>query len=235
MVSKLKYNISNKKTRIILDELGEEYKNLLIEKTMEDSRAIDLDDIDLSELIKHDINAKKMLKTTKIDTRRRKTNSLISLMGITYSLFGVLTLLLNYVSPGEFGIFKPEISILLIFMGLFIVLLSMYFMIFMSKKSYSKRTKDISLFEVVNKWKELEALMVQLTPEDNQFGFRSAIDYLSENNMISHTEHNQIMELLQLRNKIVHEQEENLDISSKELRSVITTADSLIRKLSKLI
>lgn len=58
MVINLKYNISNKKLKLIIDELGEEYKDMLITKTLSESGELDVDEITPSELMRLDVETK---------------------------------------------------------------------------------------------------------------------------------------------------------------------------------
>ena len=49
----MKYYISSKKLQLVINELGEEYKDLLIEKMLNDYQTTDIDNLPVSELLKH--------------------------------------------------------------------------------------------------------------------------------------------------------------------------------------
>ena len=47
----MKYNVSDNKLKIIIDELGEEYKDLLIERVLDDTHETDADAINPSRCV----------------------------------------------------------------------------------------------------------------------------------------------------------------------------------------
>lgn len=68
----MKYNISDYKLKVIVDELGEEYKDLLIERILGDMHENDADLINPSDLIRLDVATKSNLR---IDKKSAKTKS----------------------------------------------------------------------------------------------------------------------------------------------------------------
>lgn len=231
----MRYNFSNKKVEFLLDELGEEYKSLLTEKTLDRMRIFDVDNIDLSELIKLDIEVKKYLKVKEKDRTRKRLLSIMALLGVLYFMTGFLILTLDYVRPDMSNSLTKEISIILSFSGTLIFILSVYFSVFSINKLKRSKNKDTSYYVLINKWKEIEALIIQLTPAEYQRGNNNMVEYLRENKMISNDEKNEIFELLRTRNNIVHVPEDNIQISKEELQEQINVANKLITKLSKAI
>jgi len=231
----MRYNFSNKKVEFLLDELGEEYKSLLTEKTLDRMRIFDVDNIDLSELIKLDIEVKKYLKVKEKDRTRKRLWSIMALLGVLYFMTGFLILTLDYVRPDMSNSLTKEISIILSFSGALIFILSVYFSVFSINKLKRSKNKDTSYYVLINKWKEIEALIIQLTPAEYQRGNNNMVEYLRKNKMISNDEENEIFELLQTRNNIVHVPEDNIQISKEELQEQINVANKLITKLSKAI
>lgn len=69
----MKYNISNDHINGIVDALGEEYKDLLVEKALAQHGTYDVDQINISTLIKIDEKAKETLYN---DERRAKKKSI---------------------------------------------------------------------------------------------------------------------------------------------------------------
>ena len=73
----MKYNISEQNTKMIIDELGEEYKDMLIERVLEETDEIDVDRISLSDLVRLDIATKARLRSNKKARNKRKMYSVV--------------------------------------------------------------------------------------------------------------------------------------------------------------
>ncbi|MGF2030346.1 hypothetical protein ACQUFH_12695 [Lactococcus lactis] len=231
----MKYKFSNEKLEYILDELGEEYKSLLVEKSLDKNGNVDVDNINLSDLIELDIETKKPLKISKLEKTRKRMFSLSALIGIIYVMIGGLMLILRPYRTNINNRLITEFSFIVIFMGMLVFLLSVYASVFLDLKRRRSSNKDISPYALFNNWKEIEALITQLTPDEYHKGPRTMVEYLSRNRMISSEDKKQILELLQIRNKIVHSSEDNLKMSKVELQKKIKMANKLIDNLSKLI
>lgn len=231
----MKYKFSNEKIKYILDELGEEYKSLLIEKSLDNIGNVDVDNINLSELIELDIAIKKPLKTSKREQKRKRMFALTALLGLIYFMFGGVMLILSLYRTTMYSRIPSEFFVIVIFMGMLIFLLSVYASVFSDWKRGKSSNKDITPYALFNSWKEIEALITQLTPDEYHKGPRTMVEYLSTNRMISFEEKKQILELLQIRNNIVHSSEDNLKMSKEEILQKITMADKIINNLSKLI
>ena len=67
----MKYRINDSKIKNIVDELGEEYKDLLIKIVLEGNNEVDVDNLLVSDLIKTDIQIKERLRS---QNRQRKRN-----------------------------------------------------------------------------------------------------------------------------------------------------------------
>ena len=89
----MKYNISDYKLKVIVDELGEEYKDLLIERILGDMHENDADLINPSDLIRLDVTTKSNLRIDKRVQRKNRMLSMISLLGIIYALFGLMLMM----------------------------------------------------------------------------------------------------------------------------------------------
>ena len=77
----MKYTISEQKAKMIIDELGEEYKDMLIERVLEETNEDDVDKISLSDLIRLDIATKAHLRSNKRVRNIRKMYSYIASFG----------------------------------------------------------------------------------------------------------------------------------------------------------
>ena len=236
MVTELKYKLSNEKIKMIVEELGEEYKDLIITKALLESNKIDVDDIVASELVRVDVKIKSSFEIDEKEYRRRRVNALFSFVGILYAIMGLF--LLMYKELDSLMIDNPTtmIAILSIFIGVFISMSSILFKLY-PKRKYTNRYNNSKayLYEIISKWKELEALIVQLTPEEKQSTLKEMINYLLETNIIDSNDKEQIMEILNFRNRIVHYPEENIDFSMERVKNILRKTDDVIHKLMKIV
>ena len=92
-----------------------------------------------------------------------------------------------------------------------------------------------SQYEIVSKWKEIEAIMIQLTPVENQSTLKKMIDYLEDLNIINNEDYQNIKQLLSYRNSLVHSTNEKDLIPNKQSKELIKKADDIIKKLKLLI
>lgn len=233
----MKYNISDYKLDVIIEELGEEYKNLLIERVLEDMREIDVDLINPSDLIRLDVTTKSSLRSGKREQKRYKMLTMIALVGIMYAMFGLLIMLwseIRYIIKFDSAMF---VAFIFIFSGLFLSLFSLVFrtMLKMRPQYYKNKIHTISLYEIIDKWKELEALVNQLTPEKDSWSLTSMLENLKETKIISEDDVKIIMQLLNIRNQIMHGKEEDKVFSQVELRTVLLDTDKIIAKLKRLL
>ena len=230
----MKYRITNKNLASIIDELGEEYKDLLVEKLLFDSKCYDADTISLSELIQLDIQTKASLRNDKM-RRRDKMLSLVSLVGILYILLGLLFFIINSLNNLSYrDNYITTIAVIISIMGMLVSFLSLV-MKSVLKNSPSKKTNSTTLlYEIINKWKEIEALIYQLNPDNEKKSLRTMINNLLQNKIISQEDYDAILKLLKTRNKIVHATDE-LTLSQDELRELINNSNGVIKRLKKII
>lgn len=123
----MKYNISDYKLKIIVDELGEEYKDLLIECILGDMHENDADLINPSDLIRLDVTIKSNLRIDRKVQRKNRMLSMISLLGIIYALFGLILMMWGEVRDTIRYDSIMMMSFVLIFLGLFVALFSLIF------------------------------------------------------------------------------------------------------------
>lgn len=121
----MKYNILDYKLKVIVDELGEEYKDLLIERILGDMHENDADLINPSDLIRLDVTIKSNLRIDKKVQRQNHMFSMISLLGITYALFGLMLMMWSEVRDTIRYDSIMMMSFVLTFMGLFVALFSL--------------------------------------------------------------------------------------------------------------
>jgi hypothetical protein len=236
-VIKLKYSISDYKLKVIIDELGEEYKDLLIEQALNEMNEIDADHINPSDLIRLDVTTKSNLRIDRKSQRLSRMSTLISLLGVIYALFGLMLMMWSELKDTIRYNNIMMISIVLIFLGLFVAIFSLLFkyMNRMRPHYYKNKRFTISSYEIINKWKEIEALINQLTPEKEQLSLSSMVSNLEETKIISKEDTIVINKLLRVRNQIVHKQNKDIDLPQNELRSILIQIDEVISKMKKLV
>ena len=233
----MKYNISDYKLKVIVDELGEEYKDLLIERILGDMHENDADLINPSDLIRLDVTTKLNLRIDKRVQRKNRMLSMISLLGIIYAIFGLMLMLWSEVRITIQYDSVMMMAFILIFMGLFVAMFSLLFknMIRIRPQYYRGQSHTISPYEVVNKWKEIEALIHELTPEEDTLSLSSMVSNLKDTQIISEQDIKIINQLLNIRNQIVHGQNNKYNLSQEELRSILLQADKIISKMKKIV
>ncbi len=233
----MKYSISDYKLKVIIDELGEEYKDLLIEQALNEMNEIDADHINPSDLIRLDVTTKSNLRIDRKSQRLSRMSTLISLLGVIYALFGLMLMMWSELKDTIRYNNIMMISIVLIFLGLFVAIFSLLFkyMNRMRPHYYKNKRFTISSYEIINKWKEIEALINQLTPEKEQLSLSSMVSNLEETKIISKEDTIVINKLLRVRNQIVHKQNKDIDLPQNELRSILIQIDEVISKMKKLV
>ena len=230
----MKYDIENKKVNEILDELGEEYKKLLIEKALSQHQEYDVDQINLSTLIKLDEKAKDSLLIDERKNRRSQLLAILSIIGLIYALFGLV--LFIYFEFGNSLRLAPmsKMSLMLVIFGLVAIMFS----ILMRSIPYSShyRSTDTSKYfnyKIVNVWKQIEGLLVQLTPLEKNMSLSSMISNLMELKLLSESDAAVIKKILNLRNQIVHSNSIEKSYTTSEIQALLRDSDSIIKKLKR--
>ena len=236
-MNKVKYNISDYKLKVIINELGEEYKDLLIERILSDMHENDADLINPSDLIRLDVMTKSNLRTDKKVQRQNRMLSMISILGIVYALVGLMLMQWSEVKDIVRYDSMMMMSFVLIFLGLFVALFSLLFknMGRIRPQYYREKNYTISSYEVINKWKEIEALVHELTPREDTLSLSSMMSNLKDTQIISEQDIEIINQLLNIRNQIVHGQDNKYNLSQEELRAILLQADKIISKMKKLL
>lgn len=230
----MKYNIENEIVNKILNELSEEYKNLLIEKALSKHNEYDINQINLPTLIRLDEKAKDSLIINERKCKKNRLLSIISILGLIYTLFGLAILFFNEIDRAIK--YDPMImmSLLSIFVGLFSSLLS----ILIKNSSYMlhSKNKDTSKhfnYEIVNTWKQIESLLIQITPVEESTTINGMITNLLELNLLSANDNISIKKILDLRNQIVHSNVIEKKYTTSEIQSLLGDANDIIKKLKK--
>ena len=229
---------NNEKIERYLDELADEYKELLFNALI--SRTKDLDNLSVSELLRLDNEIKKPLfENYQRQQRRRK---MLQIAGLTYMLLGGLIfvayeLLDSNFTPGTHDTISL-ISIVIGFMGLFISIFS-----FMLPTIYQSSSKNIDRaeknnlsfleYKVVTKGRELEGIVNDISINTSVKTPRSVIEFLLESKFIDDDEYAILKEFLKMRNNIVHSAERRYSI--EEIKTLVEKIDKIIDKLKKIV
>lgn len=234
----MKYYISSSKLRLVINELGEEYKDLLIEKMLDDYQTTDIDSLPISQLLKLDVSVKEKLVQNKQFERKKYLYKMLSILGLCYSILGAFLLFFQELESSFPSEPMNILALFFIMIGLFIYFYGLIFKNTTSKTiSYHPKKNDSqNSYELVSLWKELEGLMIQLSPDNISSSPSKLIQYLLENNFISSQDADSIRVLLRLRNKIIHRTTfPNVEITYKEYSSLIKNIRNIITKLNNIV
>lgn len=232
----MKYTISDQKLKVIIEELGEEYKELLVEHILDEMSEMDADLINPSDLIRLDVATKSSLRIDKKSQRLDRLSSMISLLGVTYALFGLMLMMWSQFRESIQYDLMTMLSFVLIFMGLFLTIFTLLYknILRIRPKRYRGENRMISLYEIINKWKEIEALVHELTPDEATLSLSSMLKNLRDTKIISEQDVEIINRLLNIRNQVVHGAESKYEFSQSELRTILIQADKTIAKMKKI-
>ena len=235
--------IIDDKIKRYIDELGEEYKDILLEELVKKSSITD--ELSVSELIRIDEDVKHYMRTKDQMKRKRKFYKL----GLMYIVLAIYIYLfanimysfdnLNYLST--YGVIQL-MAIVIGMTGLMVVVAE-----FMrgNKKNYSniKKSEDMNEkrkfieYEVICLWRELEGLFNDISVSRGTImGPRSIIDYFDKEGLITDEEKATLTRFLKLRNIIVHDNMSVLSIEElgNEVKEVRKIYDKVKDKVSKL-
>ena len=234
----MKYRVNNDRIKNIVDELGEEYKDLLIRAVLEENNEVDVENLPISDLIKTDIQIKERLKSQNRQRRNDRLFNVIGIVGILYVLLGFMMFAIFQLEKSIYDDPSMMISIVFVFVGFFIAVIStMMKYIIRGKENPSKKMqeKDYQM-EIIDKWKIIEGLICQLVPEKENMSLPSAIKYLYEEKMLSEEQLVIIDKLRMARNSIVHSHtSNNFVLSQQEIKELLTEVKNIIISLNKLV
>jgi hypothetical protein len=229
----VKFEIENQKIKNVIDELGEEYKDMLIEKAMSDFCEYDVNEISLPALLRHDARAKAQLSTDERTAKRSRLLSMTAIIGLLYTFIGLgIFLYIEYLSNSQMQI-ELFVAIISVFAGLMASLMSL---VIKNLPLKSFRDKDASKYfnsDVVNQWKKIESLLIRLTPVDEDSSLNGMISHLTKLKLLSLDDVSIIKQLLQLRNQTVHSSVRAREYTVSELKAQLSEGSKIISKLKQ--
>lgn len=235
--------IIDDKIKRYIDELGEEYKDILLEELVKKSSITD--ELSVSELIRIDEDVKYYMRTKDQMKRKRKFYQL----GLMYIVLAIYIYLfanimysfenLNYLST------YALIQLMAIVIGMTGLMVVVTEYMRGNKKNYSKIKKSEDMnekrkfieYEVICLWRELEGLFNDISVSRGTIiGPRTIIDYFDKEGLITDEEKVTLIRFLKLRNIIVHDNMRTLSIEelSNEVKKVRKIYDKVKNKVSKL-
>ena len=232
----MKYQISNKKVNIILDELAEEYKNLLIETALNQNQEFDVENISISDITKIDIETKERLKNRSRNNRINRISHLISSLGLVYSLFGLMLIMVSEAGNDFTDNPLSSVAIICVFLGFIIAIVGLMTKMLLNNKKSKISKKSIMDYEIqiINKWRIIEGIIYQTTPNNDKLSLRSMINNLEQSKIISKEDVKLLNSLMFYRNKILHNAPGEVKYND-EIKTILDDAQELIEKLSKII
>lgn len=225
-----------------LEKLTIEYRDELLQKAflIAQERETANKEISLRDILES--NQPRIIRSTqeKSESRKKRLIYLITLSGVVYSVLGILLYLFQ---NKKFAI-ETDLGLIIAVSGVLISLMGFLYTQILSKRSYEMKSIAIEMegaginyneYDIVKRWQIIEQLTLRLMAENGVIdpktrSLSQVIKFLTENFAKTETEFLRTRELLQARNKILHEQYSMTDQQKKEY---LDFADNLIEKLEK--
>lgn len=217
-----------------LDDLADEYKELLLKRLLEVSGTIE--NLSVSDLLRIDNEIKKPLLA---DYRRQQRKKRVILMaGISYSIMGIMLLTMFEMVDSLRYEGMTLVALVITFLGLLMSLMSV--MLPNSKNFFGKHevrnTEDDRVlleYSVVKTWRELEGVAADISMDSKAITTSSILSKFSQDNYINNDEAETLREFLKMRNNIVHDTDNNYKL--QEIKDMLKGAQSIINNLKKAI
>lgn len=215
-----------------LDELADEYKELLLKRLLEVSGTIE--NLSVSELLRIDTEIKKPLLA---DYRRQKRKQRVMLMaGMLYAIMGIMLLALFEMIDSIRYDGMTLVALVITFLGLLMSLMSV--MLPSSKQPLSKHetgnmedNRAIWEYSVVKTWRELEGIAADIYTESKAMPTNSIISKFLQDNYINKGEAERLREFLKMRNNIVHDTDNNYKL--EEIKDALKEIQGILNSLKK--
>lgn len=229
----MKYRIDNQKIFNAIEEMGEEYKDMLIAKVLSDDKLDDVDQLNLPELLRYDLKLKEILST---DSRRERVNRLIPIvqtLSMLCVLGGLMFLFLRQITQLYNDSIEMQLAFAYTFIGIIGFSLSLIMRVFpytIFKKRYNNQSNNI---EIINQWKKLEAQLIQQSPIDIDTSLEGMVKHLTSIRVLDEKDAVTIRKLLNLRNQAVHSDKTTKKYKYSELVSLLRESEEIVRKLER--
>jgi hypothetical protein len=239
MIDESKYSKLTPSAKAEMEKITDDFSKSLFDKAynIANERETASKEISLRDILEAQQQINQMNNKIKsLENKKYRFLFLVSFSATIYAIGGILIyLFLNK----DFSIEK-DLGLIIAVIGVLLALFSILYTQMISKREYYKSLgliKDsfnlTDSFDLVRRWQIIEELSKKLMSESdkekstsNSLGFQ--IRFLSHKIAKDEKEFLKIRELLQLRNKILHE---NYRLSSKEFSEFLQFADELINRL----
>lgn len=215
-----------------LDDLADEYKELLLKRLLEVSGTIE--NLSVSELLRIDNEIKKPLLPDYRRHQRRQRVVLIA--GMLYAIMGIMLLAMFEMIDSLRYDGMTLVALVITFLGLLMSLMSV--MLPSSKyplgKHETRNTEDdraIWEYSVVKTWRELEGVAADIYTESKAMSTSSIISIFLQDNYINKGEAEMLREFLKMRNNIVHDTDNNYKL--EEIKDMLKGVQSILNNLKK--
>lgn len=229
---------NDEKIEKYLDELADEYKILLYKALLE--RSSSLDNLSISELLRLDNEIKKPLLE---DYRKKqRIRRILAGVGIFYVCVGIFLYIFSMaISVESYYSRERMMSLVSIVIAGIGVMFSIYSVTFSKiglqaeakTKGQSKNRTKLLEYEVVNKWRELEGIVNDISIKETTETPRSIIEFLLSNKFIDKNEYNLLKRFLQLRNSVVHSR--SIEFNAQYMEEMIEKVNRIIEKIRKIV
>lgn len=217
-----------------LDDLADEYKELLLKRLLEVSGTIE--NLSVSDLLRIDNEIKKPLLA---DYRRQQRRKRVILMaGMLYAIIGIMLLtMLEMVDSLRYD-GMTLVALVITFLGLLMSLMSEMLpssKYFSGKHEAINTEDDRALWEysVVKTWRELEGIAADIYMDSKSTTTSSILSKFSQDNYINKDEAETLREFLKMRNNIVHDTDNNYKL--QEIKDMLKGVQNIINNLKKAI
>lgn len=228
---------NNEKIEKYLDELANEYKELLYKALV--IRSNPSFDLSVSELLRLDSEIKKPLHEDY--QKQQRLRRILMTIGLTYMFLGLGIFVFFTVFVSDFQYNRGNIvsfwSVILSVVGLFIAIysrVSQSLSIFPQKHSEEQEGYSAFLeYKIAAKWRELEGIVNDISISENVKTSRSIIEFLLKNQFIDEREYHILKDFLKMRNNIVHSGSNKY--SSNELSEMLDNIEKILEKIKKIV
>lgn len=195
----------DKKIEAYLDEFSAEYRELLFEQMLKES--IDIDDLNVSRLIKIDNDIKEYMRNR---TQQKKANK-FRRIGYLYIMLGILTFFMGQaltqidVIESDFEMkLIPIVSLVVSIAGMVVSLLPDLLSSRKRQEDKSNLSQKLLYFEVIECWNSFESLCNTYLKPLKRTTSLSVIQSLQDAKIITPEERDKLRDFIRVRNAIVH-------------------------------
>ena len=227
------FSSGNEKIDNYLNELSEEYKELLFKSLLNQSSSFD--NLNVSDLLRIDNEIKKPLLMDHQKNQRKKQMLLGT--GMLYMLIGFIVYVFSNTYLGNLDVITL-ITLTIWFFGFLMTIYAFLPLNMFARKMYAnnrRENQDVSLlsYEIVTKWRKLESIANDLNIDKHKILSYSIMQFFLNNRYITDEEAKELKNFLKLRNEIVHASATTYTLD--ELTNAISTVNSIINKLEKIV